>query len=535
MTLYIWDLFDLTCLDKSVEDGYVRVQEHPTEPLKIYNYTEKTQFESAWDIITRTCRGLIVDAHGVVVARPFAKFFNYGDSLTGELDLSAPAEVVDKMDGSLGILYPTSDGYAVATRGSFTSLQAVHATALFQARYGDFEPPAGMTALFEIVYPENRIVCDYGGADDLFLLGAVDIASGTVVGPDWVSGWCGPQATVFTVRTLGEALAMPPRPGAEGLVVRLLMSGHMVKIKQADYLALHKIVTSLNARSVWEALGEGRSVADICEPLPDEFHAFVRKVADELLSEQASILAEAEKEFRLLLAQSMAGYPIDAGLCHCGCGGETPLATSSAKGYRVGEPTRFIPRHTLRPTSMEVDFESGCWLWTGAKARNGYGKVRATTAHRHLYTRLKGAVRDGYDLDHLCRVRSCVNPNHLQETTRSENALRGAKTRLTRAQVAAIRSSTVENTSQLARDMGLPISTVDAVRRGDTWANDDTEVIQKPISREFRATFARLASQSTLRPWLFNLLDGRDPRPAIWKTLRPAGDMRPRNFSEATA
>ena len=277
--LLIEDLFDLAYMDERIEAGYVRVQSHPTEPYKIYNYTEKAQYEGAWDFVTTTCRGLIVGPGGEVLARPFAKFFNYGDPMAGELDLSGPAEVVDKLDGSLGILYPTSDGYAVATRGSFTSLQAVHATQLLRARYGDFEPPEGMTVLVEIVYPENRIVCDYGGADDLFLLGAVDIATGTVVGPDWVSGWWGPQAAVFNVRTLGEALALPQRPGAEGLVVRLLVSGHMVKIKQADYLALHKIVTGLNARGVWEALGDGKTVADICEPLPDEFHQWVKDLA----------------------------------------------------------------------------------------------------------------------------------------------------------------------------------------------------------------------------------------------------------------
>ncbi|MEU4578985.1 RNA ligase [Nonomuraea sp. NPDC023979] len=533
--MHIGELFDLAHLDERIASGYVRVQAHPTDPLRIYNYTEKTQYERAWDFVTMTCRGLIVDERDRVVARGFPKFFNHSEPSAGELDLSAPVQVTDKLDGSLGLIYPAADGWAVATRGSFASVQAVHATEVLRRRYPAFVPPAGVTVLVEIVYPENRIVCDYGGADDLFLLGGVVTATGWVLGPRDVQSWPGPSAAVFSLGTLADALAMPPREGAEGLVVRYLDTGRMVKIKQDDYVALHKVITGLNARGVWELLGEGKTVAEICEPLPDEFHAFVRTVADELASEQVRVLTEAQKEFRLLLAQSMAGYPIESGLCHCGCGGETPLATSTAKGYRLGEPTRFIPRHTLRPIPMEIDFGSGCWIWTGAKSNNGYGKTRTTTAHRHLYTHLKGVVRDGYDLDHLCRVRVCVNPHHLQETTRSENALRGAKTRLTREQVAMIRSSTVGNTSELARSMGLPVSTVDAVRRGDTWANDDTEVIEKPISREFRAAFARLASTSTLRPWLFNLLDGRDPRPAIWKTLRPSGDLRPITFSEDAA
>ncbi|MEV0616123.1 hypothetical protein AB0I81_22610 [Nonomuraea sp. NPDC050404] len=358
----IEDLFDLAHLERRIADGYVRVQQHPTEPLKIYNYTEKTQYEgaTAWDVVTMTCRGLIVGPDGLVMARPFGKFFNYGDPLAGELDLSAPAEVVDKVDGSLGILYPTMSGYAVATRGSFTSPQALHATGLLRARYGDFTPPPGMTVLVEIVYPDNRIVCDYGGADDLFLLGAVDIATGTVVGPDWVSGWDGPQALVFSVRTLADALAMPPRLGAEGLVVRLLDSGRLVKLKQADYLALHKVITSLNARGVWEALGEGKTVADICEPLPDEFHQWVRDLAGGLQA-QAAMLNDA----------------------------------------------------TL-------------------------------TLHDEILKRLGQEHPEGWDRKH----------------------------------------------------------------------------------------YADWATRAPHPAWLFNLLDGRDPRPAIWKTLRPAGDMRPVNLSE---
>lgn len=357
--LHIADLFDLEYLDKAVEQGFVRVQTHPTEPLVIYNYTEKAQYEREWNAVTMGCRGLIVGTDGYVVARPFQKFFNYGDPLVGELDLSAPAEVVDKLDGSLGILYPTSGGYAIATRGSFTSGQAVHATELFRDQYGDFEPPDGMTVLFEIIYPENRIVCDYGGADDLFLLGAVDIATGAVVGPDWVSGWSGPQAAVFTVRCLSDALAMPPRSGAEGLVVRLVDSGEMVKIKQVDYVALHKAITGLNAHVVWECLDEGKTVADICASLPDEFHQWVKDLAARLIDQADELLYDTEQFHEKTLAQLPEGWQ--------------------------------------------------------------------------------------------------------------------------------------------------------------------------------RKDYAVAVAHSTLRPWLFNLLDGKDPRPSIWKSVRPAGDQRPITFSEDTA
>ena len=67
----------------------------------------------------------------------------------------------------------------------------------------------------------------------------------------------------------------------------------------------------------------------------------------------------------------------------------------------------------------------GCWLWTGALDRGGYGRCGQDKAHRVSYYLFKGDIPEGLDLDHLCRVRSCVNPDHLEPVTRSINCLRG--------------------------------------------------------------------------------------------------------------
>jgi RNA ligase len=295
--LHIGELLDLNYLDERIASGYVRVQQHPSEPLEIYNYTEKAQYEQAWDVATLNCRGLIAHKDGTVVARGFQKFFNYGDPHAGELDATAQAVVVDKMDGSLGIIYPASDGWAVATRGSFASDQAIHATELLRRRYPGFAPPNGVTVLAEIIYPENRIVCDYGGADDLFLLGGVDIATGRVMGPDCIPGWTGPAAKVFAVPTLADALAMPPRAGAEGLVVRLVESGHMVKLKQADYLRIHALVTRTSSRTIWEFLAEGRPIGELIQAVPDEFRDWVDATAASIAGSFGDWTAGALREF----------------------------------------------------------------------------------------------------------------------------------------------------------------------------------------------------------------------------------------------
>lgn len=85
---------------------------------------------------------------------------------------------------------------------------------------------------------------------------------------------------------------------------------------------------------------------------------------------------------------------------------------------------------------------TGCWLWTGKTATNGYGVIVASPgkggAHRYFYQTLIGDVAKGLDLDHLCRVRCCVNPYHLEPVTRSVNLKRGANGDVIRSRMALV-------------------------------------------------------------------------------------------------
>lgn len=282
-------IFDPADLAQEIADGWVRVQSNEPGTLFIYNYTEQAQFAKHWNPITLNCRGLILDADQNIVARPWKKFFNYGEGRL-YIDDEMPVEVTDKMDGSLGILYERPDReWRIATRGSFQSDQAIHASDVLYDKYRDVVDnlrslrDVEYTFLFEIVYPSNRIVLDYGQMDDLVLLGAVHKERGYYVGPREAAGllgWTGPQTQTFEYRNMAEAFAAPMRPNAEGLVVR--SGSEMVKIKQVDYVELHRIVTNLNERTIWARMAAGESLAQMAEYVPDEWHGFLNEVHTKL-------------------------------------------------------------------------------------------------------------------------------------------------------------------------------------------------------------------------------------------------------------
>ncbi len=96
---------------------------------------------------------------------------------------------------------------------------------------------------------------------------------------------------------------------------------------------------------------------------------------------------------------------------------------------RKGDLGRFWEKAFPEPNS-------GCWLWVGGLNQKGYGKFfynkRPAMAHRASYEMHVGPIPDGLELDHLCRVRCCVNPDHLEPVSSSENTKRGLTPALSR-------------------------------------------------------------------------------------------------------
>ena len=92
--------------------------------------------------------------------------------------------------------------------------------------------------------------------------------------------------------------------------------------------------------------------------------------------------------------------------------------------------TRTVYRRWCENIGPEDD--TACWIWTGKRVHNGYGTFSYRVAgkrvyhyaHRYGYEALVGPIPPGLDLDHLCRRRDCVNPDHLEPVTRRENLSR---------------------------------------------------------------------------------------------------------------
>jgi RNA ligase len=319
----------LEILERYHKDGLLHKQTHPTLDLTIWNYSPKVQYERLWDEITLQCRGLVTNSKGIVVARPFKKFFNYEEHKPEDI----PNEnyiVYEKMDGSLGILFyyeyelseerryniwfnnnyetgmerffdsnnlpdfddpyyeptPKTKGeWILATRGSFTSLQAIKGKEILDRKYDVSSLRKDNTYLFEIIYPENRIVVDYKGEEKLVLLGAIHTETSNEV-PD--SSLFFTQESGFeivtTYKTWGEGydlLKEEISKDKEGYVIRF-KSGFRMKIKGDEYVRLHKILTNISNRDIWEYLKDNKPFDELLDRVPDEFNDWVKTTVRDL-------------------------------------------------------------------------------------------------------------------------------------------------------------------------------------------------------------------------------------------------------------
>lgn len=289
-------------------ERYINVQDHPSGTLEILNYTPKTQFEKKWNDVTLQCRGLIRDkTTKKIVARGLPKFFNYSEIKNDAKYINEisklPFEVYDKMDGSCGILYWLNNEPYIATRGSFESPQAKHASEVLHRKY---KPLLGYnfdlldrntTLIFEIIYPENKIVVDYKDEDDIFLICAFDINTGNEVPtPDLPF----PNVKKFQFSNSSEnnglidvkEILKIQDPKNEGFVIRY-SNGYRMKIKFEEYKRLHNIVTRISSVDIWQNLMDSKSFDEILEIVPDEYYDWIKNKKESIELDYQEVEMEA--------------------------------------------------------------------------------------------------------------------------------------------------------------------------------------------------------------------------------------------------
>jgi len=282
-------------INELIDAGYVMKNKHPEADLWIYNYTQFAQYERYWTEETLQCRGLILDAQGHIVSRPIDKFFNIEEVGFSNLP-ELPFEVYDKMDGSLGILYWLNGKAQIATRGSFNSVQSNFANDLLHSKYKDsiskLDP--SKTYVFEIIYPENRIVVDYKEKEELVLLAIID----TITGEEEKLTEIGfPIVKKYSDFTDLSDLKKLDWENKEGFVVRF-SNNFRIKIKFENYIETHRVVTQLSSIMIWESLKKNESIIPFLDEIPDEFYAWVKKVELQLTTAFSKIEEEAKQEYK---------------------------------------------------------------------------------------------------------------------------------------------------------------------------------------------------------------------------------------------
>lgn len=126
-----------------------------------------------------------------------------------------------------------------------------------------------------------------------------------------------------------------------------------------------------------------------------------------------------------------------------------------------------------------IDPKTGCWIWQGSQA-SGYGQLsyrgggRPKWAHRVYYEEVYGDIPEGHEVHHICHVRNCVNPEHLEVLTPRVHGRQGANAKLNMVQINEIRRRALdgERTVDLAEEYAVTAQTIRDIRFGRTWQTE---------------------------------------------------------------
>lgn len=278
---------DFKQLDKLTKEGFIRKVISPCGRLFLYNYTDKCTYEKKWNKHTLNARGTVYEVEtGNVVAMAFPKFFNFGElSVSQQRNLLKQTDFqsFEKFDGSFGLVFNYKGEWMCTTRGSFTSDQALKAAQMLKEKYNGLKQvPEWLNLRVEIIYPENRIIVDYGDREALVLLSVYDLGTNSEIslGNSYLfSNMENCRKHVFgTIDQLIEAQSKLGKM-EEGFVVRFA-NGFRCKFKSAAYLKIARIISNMTPLAFWKAMTNGKVSPSVLEEIPEEF----REASDKIQS-----------------------------------------------------------------------------------------------------------------------------------------------------------------------------------------------------------------------------------------------------------
>lgn len=268
-----------------IELGYLKKVVHENNELFLYNYTNKAQFEKAWKQYPQLlqCRGLILDILGNIIARPFPKFFNIEE--VEEFPSYTSFEITDKLDGSLIIVSFYKEEMIISTRGSFNSTQAIKAKELLHDCMRN-QIYYGYTFLFELIGKKNQIVVNYEEDYKLVLLSIVRNDEGYELPRDSCLGWAKGHhldivQTFDGISDFKQCRELLKRDNAEGFVVKL-DNGFRFKLKYADYVRLHKLLTGVSERDILDMIKNNQDINTLLDRVPDEYYKWVQEIKERI-------------------------------------------------------------------------------------------------------------------------------------------------------------------------------------------------------------------------------------------------------------
>jgi RNA ligase len=296
--------------EEYVSAGLLRSDRSDDGTLAIYTYTDRCVFENAWDAVTRNARGHVYNLQtGECVAWAFPKFFNLGENaevLPEKFPWDQPYEIMEKMDGWLGVLYRHEGAFKVATRGSFHSSGAVWATEYIQ-RFDLSCLPDPVTLCFEIIAPEQRIILDYGAERRLVVLAAFNRTTGEEYPRSQVEEWARtiglPVVPLLGWLSLEDLLhKQKALEKFEGFVIRFC-DGRRVKVKTEWYLSLARSMANLTPIAVWDVMAGGKVPAQYLIGVPEELRPLAERYQAVLEGQYARVMLHIEEKVRPILEQ----------------------------------------------------------------------------------------------------------------------------------------------------------------------------------------------------------------------------------------